>query len=351
MSHSIRINGREIGAGFPVYLIAELSANHNKSYEKAVQMIRSAKKSGADAVKLQTYTAETLTLKSDKPCFRIQGGTSWDGKTLYDLYQEAYTPWDWQPKLKKVANDLGMDLFSTAFDPTAVDFLEEMDVPVQKIASFEIVDIPLIEKMAKIGKPLIISTGMSNLEEIEAAVNVAQGAGADQIALLKCTSAYPALPEDMNLRCIPMLREQFKVPVGLSDHTMGSHVSVASVALGACIIEKHFTLSRKDVSVDSHFSLEPHEFKALHDGVRETEKALGDGLIRMTRNEEKLRVFRKSLFVVRDLKKGELFTEDNVKVIRPGHGLLPKYLETRVIGKKAVCEIERGTPLSEDMIS
>jgi pseudaminic acid synthase len=239
----MKIRGRDIGLGKRVYIIAELSANHNQDFEQSVALIHAAKEAGADAVKLQTYTPDTLTIPSDREYFRIGGGTLWDGRTLYDLYHEAYMPWEWQPKLKKIADEIGIDLFSTAFDATAVDFLEEMGVPVHKVASFEIVDIPLIEKMARTGKPLIISTGMATLGEIEEAVQVARRAGATQIALLKCTSAYPALPEEMNLRTIPHLAEAFGVPVGLSDHTLGIAVPVAAVALGACIVEKHFTLS------------------------------------------------------------------------------------------------------------
>ena len=257
-----------------------MSANHNQSFERAVQIIRAAKEAGADAVKLQTYTADTLTIRSDKICFRIGGGTLWDGRGLHDLYTEAFTPWEWQPRLKAVANDLGMDLFSTAFDPTAVDFLEEMGVPCHKVASFEIVDIPLIEKMARTGKPLIISTGMATLGEIDEAVRAARAAGAGEIALLKCTSAYPSPPESMNLRTIPHLAQAFGVSVGLSDHTMGTAVPVAAVALGARIIEKHFTLSRSQPGPDSAFSPRAARVQGDGRGGADGGKSAGRGLLR-----------------------------------------------------------------------
>ena len=241
-TNRIQIGRREIGPERPSYIVAELSANHNQDFDQAIKIIHAAKEAGADAIKVQTYTADTITIRSDRQEFRIGGGTLWDGRDLHELYKEAYTPWEWQPKLKQVANDLGMDLFSSPFDATAVDFLEEMDVPAYKVASFELVDIPLIQKMASTGKPLIMSTGMATVEEIDEAVQASRVAGATQIALLKCTSAYPASPDDMNLRTIQELARRFDVPVGLSDHTMGIAVPVAAVALGACIIEKHLTL-------------------------------------------------------------------------------------------------------------
>jgi len=341
----IEINGRQIGLGHPIYIVAELSANHNQNFDQAVQLIHAAKSAGADAIKLQTYTPDTLTIRSDKEYFRVGGGTLWDGRTLYDLYGEAYTPWEWQPKLKAIANDLGLDLFSTAFDATAVDFLEEMGVPLHKVASFEIVDIPLIEKMARTGKPLLISTGMATLGEIEEAVQTARNAGTMQIALLKCTSAYPAPPEEMNLRTIPHLAEAFHVPVGLSDHTLGIAVPVAAVALGACIVEKHFTLSRAISGPDSAFSLEPQEFKAMVEVIRTTEKAVGKVHYGVSEQEAKSRVFRRSLFVVKDMKTGEAFTTENVRSIRPGCGLHTRYLN-EIMGRRASQDIQRGTPLS-----
>lgn len=344
------INGRQIGPGLPVYVVAELSANHNQEFEQAVKLVQAAQEAGADAIKLQTYTADTLTIRSDQEWFRIGGGTLWDGRTLYDLYQQAYTPWEWQPKLKALANELGMDLFSTAFDDTAVDFLEQMGVPLHKIASFELVDLPLIRKMAGTGKPLVLSTGMATLEEIEEAVKAAREAGAVEIALLKCTSAYPAHPEEMHLRTIPHLAEVFQVPVGLSDHTMGISVPVAAVALGACIVEKHFTLSRAIPGPDSAFSLEPHEFKAMAEAIRAAEKALGQVHYGVSEKEATSRIFRRSLFVVEDIRAGEEFTAKNVRSIRPGNGLHPRHLP-EVLGRFAAHDLRRGTPLGWDMVS
>jgi N-acetylneuraminate synthase len=345
MISSIVIGDRAIGPEKPVYIVAEMSANHNQNFDQAVQLIRTAKDAGADAVKLQTYTPDTLTIRSPKEYFRIQSGTLWDGRNLYDLYREAYTPWNWQPKLKILAEELGMDLFSSAFDASAVDNLEEMGVVVHKVASFEIVDIPLIEKMAGTGKPLIISTGMATLEEIEEAVRTARNAGAQQIALLKCNSSYPAPPAEMNLRTIPHLSQAFQVPVGLSDHTLGIAVPVAAVSLGACIVEKHFTLSRSVPGPDSAFSLEPPEFKAMVEAIRTAEQALGKVHYGVTGQEVKVQFYRRSLFVVKDIKKGELFTEENVRSIRPGHGLPPKYLKD-ILGKRATQDIGQETPLT-----
>jgi N-acetylneuraminate synthase len=326
-----------------------MSANHGQSFDQAVAIVRAAKQAGVDAVKLQTYMPDTITIASDREEFRVGGGTIWDGRNLHDLYSEAYTPWEWQPKLKKVAEDMGMDLFSSAFDSTAVDFLEEMGVAAHKVASFELVDIPLIQKMARTGKPLIMSTGMANVEEIEEALQSAREAGATQLALLKCTSAYPAPAEQMNLRTIPEMARRFGVPVGLSDHTMGIAVPVAAVALGACIIEKHLTLSRSVPGPDSAFSLEPHEFKAMVDAVRTAEKALGEVHFGLSEKEEASRVFRRSLFVVEDVKQGEKFNMVNVRSIRPGHGLHPRHL-TEVLGKRAAQGIKRGTPLSWEFV-
>jgi len=346
---SFRIGNRPIGAGAPVYIVAEMSANHGQSFDNAVAIIHAAKDAGTDAIKLQTYTPDTITIASDREAFRIHGGTIWDGRTLHDLYGEAYTPWEWQPRLKRAANDLGMDLFSSPFDVSAVDFLEEMDVPAYKVASFELVDIPLIQKMASTGKPLIMSTGMATLAEIEEAVQAARQAGAEQIALLKCTSAYPAPAEEMNLRTLPELARRFNLPVGLSDHTMGIAVPVAAVALGACIIEKHLTLSRSTPGPDSAFSLEPAEFKAMVEAVRVAEKSLGQVCFGPGRQEESGRMFRRSLYVVREVKCGEVFTGENVRSIRPGRGLHTRHLP-EVIGRQASRDIAQGTPLSWDMI-
>lgn len=349
MNSYIEINRRRIGRGYPAYLVAEISANHKQSFDQAAKMIRAAYEAGADAVKLQTYTPDTLTIKSEKECFRIAGGTPWDGRTLYDLYGEAYTPWEWQPELKKLADQLGIDLFSSAFDAGAVDFLEEMKVPAYKVASFEIVDIALIERVARTGKPLVLSTGMASLEEIGEAVTAARNAGAKQVALLKCTSAYPAPPEEMNLRTIPHLQEVFHVPVGLSDHTVGIAVTTAAVALGACIIERHFTLSRKIETADSVFSLEPAEFQAMVEAVRNIEKALGEVRYGACQTEEKSRTFRRSLFIVKDVKAGEIFNAENIRSIRPGYGLPPKHLK-EIVGNRAACDIQAGTPLSWALI-
>jgi N-acetylneuraminate synthase len=349
MDIAITIGKNCIGTHEKVYIIAELSANHNQNFDQAVELIKAAKDAGADAVKLQTYTQDTLTINCDNKYFTIGKGTIWEGKNLYDLYGEAYTPWEWQPKLKKIANNLGLDLFSTPFDSTSVDFLEKMDVPAYKVASFEIVDIPLIQKIAQTGKPIILSTGMASLSEIDEAVQAIHGEGNSQIALLKCTSAYPALPEEMNLKTIPHLAEAFQVPTGLSDHTLGIAAPVAAVTLGACIVEKHFTLSRSVPGPDSSFSLEPPEFRAMVDAIRQTEKSLGQVRYEVSEHEKASRVFRRSLFVVKDLKKGEVFSTDNIRSIRPGYGLPPKNIDI-IVGRKASGNIIRGTPLTWEMI-
>ena len=346
----IRIGSQYIGPGYATYIVAEISANHHQQYDEAAKLIQAAREAGADAVKLQTYTPDTLTIQSNKPEFRIGGGTPWNGKTLYELYTEAYMPWEWQPELKKIADDLGITLFSTPYDKTAVDFLEGMAVPAYKVASFEIVDIPLIEYIAGRGKPIIISTGMATLDEIDEAMKAARGAGASQIALLKCTSAYPAPPEEMNIRTIPGLAERFRLPVGLSDHTLDTGIPVAAVALGACIIEKHLTLSRSVPSLDSAFSLEPAEFKSMVAAIRVAEKALGEVRYEANGQEASSRSLRRSLFVVRNMKAGEIFTEENVRSIRPGYGLHPRHLK-EIMGKRATCDIHKGTPLSWDLIT
>ena len=348
MTAYVKIKNRRIGPGYPCYVVAEMSANHNQSFDDAVKIIEAAKDAGADAIKLQTYTPDTLTIDSDGEYFQISGGI-WEGRNLYELYGEAYTPWEWQPKLKKIADKLGMDLFSTPFDFTAVDFLENMDVPAHKIASFEIVDLPLIRRIAETAKPIILSTGMATLAEIDEAVSVIRGAGNDQLALLKCTSAYPARPEDMNLDTIAHLGRAFNVPAGLSDHTLGIAVPVTAVALGACIIEKHFTLDRSRSGPDSGFSLEPHEFKAMAAAVRTAEKAVGRVHYGVSQHDSGNRNFRRSLFVVQDMKAGEPFTTDNLRSIRPGHGLHPRYLE-ETLDQYAAVDIKRGTPLKWDLI-
>ncbi len=345
---SFLINNRKIGPGHPVYVIAEMSANHDQNFDKAVKIIEAARKAGADAVKTQTYTADTITLDCDNEYFRIKG-TIWNGKNLYQLYQEALMPWEWMPKLRNVCHDLGMDFFSTPFDNTAVDFLEKLDVPAYKVASFELVDIPLLKRIAQTGKPVIMSTGMATVEEINEAIQVISDSGKSSLALLKCTSAYPAPAHEMNLNTIAYLAKTYGVPVGLSDHTLGSAVAVASVALGGCIIEKHLTLSRQDPGPDCAFSTEPHEFKAMVDDIRTVEQALGKVTFEVTEKQKENRVFRRSLFVVKDIKKGESFSTENVRSIRPGHGMHTRYFD-QVCGRKAFKDIKRGTPLTHDLV-
>ncbi len=346
----IRIGQHVIGPGQPVFVIAELSGNHGHSFNEAVKLVRLAKEAGADAIKLQTYTADTLTLPCDKEWFTIKGGTVWDGRTLHNLYEESFTPWEWQPKLQEVARELGLELFSSAFDPSAVDFLERMHVPVHKIASPELIDIPLIEKMARTGKPLILSTGMASFAEIEEAVASARKAGASEICLLKCTSAYPAQPEHANLRTLIDLAAHFKVPVGLSDHTLGCETAIVAVALGACLVEKHFTASRATPGPDSAFSLEPDEFRDMVQEIRKAEKSLGSIYYGATPGEVAMLKFRRSLFIVADVAAGETFTENNVRSIRPAHGLHPRYLP-EILGRRATRAVGRGTPLAWDMIA
>jgi N-acetylneuraminate synthase len=345
----VRIGQKLIGQGHPTYFIAEMSGNHAKKFDEAVAIVKAAKEAGADAVKLQTYTPDTITIKCDSDYFRIKGSL-WDGDTLYDLYSKAYMPWEWQPKLKKIAHDLGLDLFSSPFDRTAVDFLELMDVPAYKIASCELVDLPLIRYVARTGKTILMSTGMATWDEIREAVEAAHSGGAKGVILLKCTSSYPAPPEAMNLKTIPQMEETFKVPVGLSDHTMSLIVPVSAVSLGACVIEKHFAVSRSHPSCDSEFSLEPSEFKAMVDAVRLVEKALGGVHYGGTDQEAVAKGHRRSLFAVENIKAGELLTEKNIRSIRPGNGLLPKYWDD-VLGKKAIRDIARGTPLKWEHVA
>lgn len=347
-TETIRIGSRWIGGDHPVYVVAELSANHNQSFEKAVALVEAAKAAGADAVKLQTYTAQTLTLDSRRPEFLIDG-TLWSGRRLHDLYSEAYTPWEWHPRLQEVAYRFGLDFFSSVFDPTSVDFLEGLSVPAYKIASFELVDLPLLAKAARTGKPLILSTGMATFAEIEEAIQTVRNAGATQIALLKCVSAYPAPEAEMNLRTIPHLATTFGMPVGLSDHTLGSTAAVAAVALGARLLEKHLTLSRSEPGPDSAFSLEPQEFRETVAAVRAVQRALGDIAFGGTPSEEKSKAFRRSLFVVEDVAAGEVFTERNVRSIRPAQGLHTRHL-SEILGRRARQRIERGTPLSWDLV-
>jgi pseudaminic acid synthase len=346
---AITIGRRQIGPGQPCYVVAELSANHHQRFEKAVELVRAAKASGADAVKLQTYTPDTITIDCDTAHFRIGGGTLWEGKRLYDLYGEACTPWAWHPQLKELAESLGMDCFSSPFDASAVDFLETLGVPAYKIASFELVDLPLIRCVARTGKPVIMSTGMASLDEIAEAVDAARAAGARDLVLLACSSAYPSPPEAINLRRIPDLAARFDIVTGLSDHTLGIAVPIASVAMGACVIEKHFCLTRSEPGPDSAFSLEPGEFTAMVDAVRTAEKALGCAEYGVSAAERASQVFRRSLFVVKDVKTGERFTSDSVRSIRPGNGLHTRHLE-EVLGRQAARDIPRGTPLSWDLV-
>jgi len=361
MNTTISIGDRAIGKGQPVYIIAEMSANHDQDFDKAVRIIKTMKECGADAVKIQTYTADTMTIDCDNEYFQIGNGTLWEGRNLYSLYKEAYTPWEWQPELKNIANNLGMDLFSTPFDNTAVDFLEEMDVPAYKVASFELTDTPLIRCIARTKKPIIMSTGMGSIEEVAEAVETAHTEGCTDIALLKCTSAYPASPEEMHLNTIPDMQERFGLPIGLSDHTLNSEVAETAVVLGACIVEKHFTLSRDDPGPDSAFSLEPQEFKAMISTIRAletsgmTNKELNQSILGTvqygTSGEDKKSLqFRRSLFAVEDIQAGETFTPKNVRCIRPGHGLAPKYIN-EVMQKTATQAIERGNPLSWEHIN
>ncbi len=328
-----------------VYIVAEISANHNGALDAALDLVHAAKECGADAVKIQTYTADTLTLDCDNEYFQISGGTLWDGMTLHKLYQQAYTPWEWHDAIFAEAKRVGIDCFSTPFDETAVDFLEQFNPPYHKIASFELIHHPLLKKVAQTGRPVILSTGMATLREIAAAVELLRTNGCKDLSLLKCTSSYPAPPEEANLARIRHMAETFDCRVGLSDHTLGIAVPVAAVALGASIIEKHFCRSRSDPGPDSAFSLEPAEFSEMVDAVRITEKAVGTATYEPTRNEKAGLMFRRSLFVVQDINSGEVFSNQNVRCIRPGHGLEPEYL-TNFLGRPAARDISKGTPLT-----
>ncbi|WP_050606992.1 pseudaminic acid synthase [Clostridium niameyense] len=349
MNKSFMMNNNKIMYNDETFIIAEMSANHLQDYDRAVEIIKKAKWAGADAIKLQTYTPDTITLDCDNEYFQIKQGTIWDGTTLHKLYQTAYTPWEWQPKLKKVAEEEGLIFFSSPFDYTSVDFLEEMKVPAYKIASFEINDIPFIEYIASKGKPIIMSTGIARLGDIQEAINACKRMGNENIALLKCTSSYPAPFNSINLNTIPNMKETFKTIVGISDHTIGHTVALGAVALGAKIVEKHLTLRRSDGGADSKFSMEPEEFKYMVDCIRNLEKALGTVTYDLTEKQKKSREHSRSLFVVKDIKKGEIFTNDNVKSIRPGFGLETKYIND-VLGKKAQFDIEKGTPVNWEMI-
>lgn len=338
-----KISNKKIGDDCPTFIIAELSANHMGDFDIAVRTIEAIADAGADAVKFQTFTPDTITIDCDNAYFHIKQGTVWDGQILYELYEDASMPWDWQPKLKKLAEDLGLIVFSSPFDKTSVDFLEDVNVPAYKIASFEITDIPLIKYVASKGKPIIISTGIASLEDIRLAVKTCHDVGNYDISLLKCTSSYPAPLDEINLNTIPDIKERFNVIVGLSDHTLGCEVSIAAVVLGANIIEKHFILDRNMGGPDSEFSMEPREFKEMVDSIRNVEKALGKVCYGLSEKMKANREFSRSLFVVNDIKKGEIITEDNVGSIRPGFGLHPKYL-VEILGRRVNKDLQKGTP-------
>ena len=345
----IEINGRKIGDGYPAYIIAEMSGNHAGSIERAKEIIRAAKEAGADCVKIQTYTPDTITIDCNNEYFHIEDGT-WEGENLYSLYGKAFTPWEWHKELKEEAEKAGIDFFSTPFDNTSVDFLEGLGFSFYKIASFEMIDLPLLQYVASKGKPIIMSTGMGQLEEIEEAIEAIYKTGNKQLAIMKCSSAYPAKIEEMNLATIADMKQKFQIPVGLSDHSMGSLSAEVGTALGANIIEKHFCISREIENPDSSFSMTPEEFKAMVNAVRTVEKAKGIVQYGVEKQEETNIKFRRSLFVVEDVRAGEVFTEKNVRSIRPGYGMKPKFLP-EVLGKYAAVDIKRGEPLKEEMIS
>ncbi|GGK34147.1 pseudaminic acid synthase [Caldalkalibacillus thermarum] len=346
----INLGGKLVGTGHPPFIIAEMSGNHNQSLERALEIVEAAAKAGAHALKLQTYTADTMTLNLEHGDFYIDDPNSlWKGQSLYKLYQQAYTPWEWHKPIFDRCRELGLIPFSTPFDESAVDFLEELDVPFYKIASFENNDIPLIKKVAATGKPMIISTGMATVAELDETVRTAREAGCKDIILLKCTSTYPASPENSNIITIPHMRQLFNCEVGLSDHTLGVGVAVASVALGATVIEKHFTLSRADGGVDAEFSLEPHEMKMLVEETKRAWEALGRVKYGPTKQEQASMKFRRSLYVAQDMKAGEVFTKENLRVIRPGYGLPPKYYD-QLLGKRVKKDVKKGTPVGWDLI-
>ena len=349
MDKRIRIGKRYVGEGEKTFVVAEVSANHLQDYGRAEAIIKAAAQAGADAVKLQTYTPDTITLDCDNDYFQITQGTIWDGTTLHKLYEEAYTPWEWQPRLMEYANGLGLECFSSPFDATAVDFMKEMDMPAYKVASFEINDIPLIRKIAGLGKPVILATGIAYLEDMERALQVCKEEGNEQVVLLKCTSAYPSPYEEMNLSVIPNMKETFGCVCGLSDHTLGTEVAVASVAIGAKIVEKHMTLCRADGGVDAAFSMEPKEFAGMVHQIRNIEAAIGQATYELTEKQAEGRKLGRSLFIAEDIRKGEALTDKNIRSVRPGAGLAPKHY-VDVLGRKAVCDLTKGMPLSWEMI-
>lgn len=346
-----KIGSREIGPGEPVFIVAEISGNHKGSLEKAKEIVKAACEAGVDMIKTQTYTPDDLTIDCQKDQFmvKVNAAGGWSGRSLYGLYQEAHTPYEWQPELKKVADRYGIPIFSSVFDEKAVDFWENLGAVAYKVSSFEIGDLELLKKIAQTKKPVVISRGIASVEEVELALKTLKDNGVPEVAVLHCVSSYPALPEEMNLNTIPDISKRFKVVTGLSDHTLGTDVSVASVVLGASIIEKHFTLSRADGGVDASFSLEPKELKELVRAVRVVEKALGKVQYDSGLKEAENAVFRRSLYIIRDMRAGEEFTRDNIRCIRPGYGLTPRYLK-KILGKKASRYIERGTALSLDLV-
>lgn len=348
MERRIQIKNRMVGEGCPAYIIAEMSGNHAGSIKRAKEIIRAAKNNGADCIKIQTYTPDTLTIDCHNEYFQVQNGT-WEGENLYSLYGKAYTPWEWQAELKEEADRVGIDFLSTPFDKTSVDFLEDLGIEFYKIASFEMIDLPLLEYVASKGKPIIMSTGMGSVEEIKEAIEAVYSTGNTQLAILKCSSVYPADPADMNLRTIEDMRERFKLPVGLSDHSMGSLSAATAVALGASVIEKHFCISREIENPDSSFSMTPAEFKQMVSDIRKVEAALGKATYGVSKQEESSMVFRRSVFAVKDIAAGEKLTEDNIRIIRPGYGIKPKYMKD-VLGMTADRAIERGTPISFDIL-
>ena len=348
--NEIIIGEKKIGINHPPFIVAEMSGNHNHSLEKALKIVEAAHEAGVHALKLQTYTADTITIDSSGDIFKISDPKSlWKGQTLYGLYQQAYTPWEWHEPIFNRCRELGLIAFSTPFDETAVDFLEDLNVPAYKIASFENNHLPLIKKVASTGKPVLLSTGMATISELDDAVSTIFDSGCHDIVLLKCTSTYPAAPDDANLKTIPHLRELFNTEVGLSDHTLGIGVSLSSIALGATVIEKHFTLSRSEKGVDSAFSMEPNEMKMIVEETYKAWQALGVVNYRVTEKEKSSTRFRRSIFAVKDIKEGEKFTVKNLRVIRPGDGLSPKHYEN-LLNKKAAHNIKRGTPMRLDFI-
>ena len=348
MNSEVIINNRIIGDGHPAYIIAEMSGNHAGSIERAKQIIKAAKEAGADCIKIQTYTPDTLTIDCHNEYFEVKNGT-WEGENLYSLYGKAFTPWEWQKELKEEADRVGIDFFSTPFDKTSVDFLEELGVSFYKIASFEMIDLPLLKYVASKGKPVIMSTGMASLEEIKEALETISGAGNENLVLLKCASAYPAVSSEMNLATIKDMKERFRIPIGLSDHSMGSLGATTAVTLGANVIEKHFCLGREIENPDASFSMTPEEFKKMVDDIRAAEAAIGVPTYGVSRQEESSMVFRRSVFIVKDIKAGERFTEENTRIIRPGYGVKPKYIYD-ILGNIAAEDIKYGTPFSMDML-